>query len=430
MSAKAAVLLRRKLIVATISATALIAMSSCAKKAPAQQMTALPVVTAEVISKDFPVVFDTFGYLTSISDVNIQAQVTGQIMTAPFTEGQLVKTGDILFTIDKSPYQAVYDNAAGTLHYDEGMLAYNQYLMDQNKVLADTTVLARQTYEQYVYNVQSYKGKVEADKANVEKAQINLNWCEVRAPAEGITGMRLIDPGNIITSINNSTLVNIKQVDPIYGDFTVPEKYFPLVRSLMDKEPIKVLVKPQGDDKTYEGKVAMVNNTIDTSAGTLTIRSLIPNPNRALWPGQFINIKVVTSILKNATLVPVDAVQTGKNGQFLYAVRDGKAIMLNVVVGKSDVDYTPILEVKDGELKVGERVVRVGTMLIRSGAPVIEAAQASAMMKAQMEESMKKNSKLAAAVEIQKKKAAEAQKKDAEQQKKLSPEQKPSAKPQ
>lgn len=377
---------------ATLAAMLLITCS-CGKKAAEPQKMVLPVVTDSVSTKDFPVFVSTFGSLTAVEDVNIKAQVSGKIMEAKFTEGQFVNAGDILFVIDKSPYQAALDATKGNLVKDTANHEYNKYLVEVNRALANSSALAKQTYEQYVHNANSSAGMIENDKAAIDTAQINLNWCDIKAPCSGITGKRLVDPGNVVSTADNPTLLNITRMDPIYADFTVPEKYFPQIKALMDKGPLKIQATPQGDPTTYEGVVAMIDNKVDSSNGTLGIRASIPNKERKLWPGQFVNIKLIFSVMKDAMTVPVDAVQCGSQGFYVFAMRDGKAIKIDVTTGQSDANSTVILT---GDLKPGERVIKVGTMLLSPGADVMEAAVANAAFAQKMAAMMAEKAKAGA----------------------------------
>ena len=371
----------RLLLAAGGAFLALFIASACGKKAPEQPKMKIPVTTGEVTTADFPVSINTFGTLTAINDVDVKAQVSGKIIEARFIEGQTVKAGDILYVIEKPPFEAQVEGAKASLRMDEGYLDYYKYLVDVNKTLADTSALAKQTYEQYVSQFRVYTGKTENDKAQLKTAQINLNWCEIKAPIDGITGKQLIDPGNIVSTADNPALVNIKSLDPIYADLTIPEKHFYNVKSLFDKGPVKIIATTQGDPNSYEGTVVLLNNSIDTSSGTLSVRASIPNPKRSLWPGQFIYVKVVLNVLSGATMVPVNAVQNNQNGPFVYVMRDGKADVVPVVTGQSNTDRTVILK---GDIKPGERVINAGTLMLSPGAEVVEAQDNMKAMMAAM----------------------------------------------
>ncbi len=359
-------------------AAALTLSSGCGKKAAAPPpMTALPVVCTQATSMDFPVFISTFGSLTASSSVDIKAQVGGKIAEARFVEGQEVKAGDVLFVIEKAPFEASLAKAKGDLAQDKAGLEYAEFMVNINKDLANKTVLAAQTYRKYLSDADLERGRILSDKALIETATINLGYCEIVSPISGITGKRLVDPGNIVATSSNPTLVNIRSLDPIYADFSLPEKYFPQVKAHLDKGQVKIIAKPQGDPKEYEGVVTLIDNSMDSSSGTLSLRATIKNKERSLWPGQFVNIKVVLSVLKDATLVPVDAIQNGKEGAFVYVMRDGKAEYVPVTTGQSDVDRTVILK---GDVKPGDKVINVGTILLRPGAPVIEAQNAMKML--------------------------------------------------
>ncbi len=374
-----------RLLTALGISSVLVLGCACAKKQAKQEMPAMPVVTDTVKTRDFPVFIRAFGSLTSIDDVDVKAQVSGQIKEVRFKDGQAVKAGDTLFVIDKAPYQAARDAAWGSLVEAKANLGYSQYLVEANKPLASSSALAKQTYDQYVYNAKANEGKVLAYKGQLDTAEINLAWCEVKAPCDGVTGKVQVDPGNIVSTASNATLVSVTSLDPIYADFTVSEKHLPKIMEAMRAAPLKVSVKPRGDTASYEGELLMIDNKVDSSTGTIGLRASLKNPARKLWPGQFIDVMLVMEILKDAIVVPFDAVQTGSVGQYVLMMRDGKADMVVVKTGQSDNEQTVILE---GDLKPGEAVIKVGTMLLSPGAKVVDAKIANAAFAKQMAEMM------------------------------------------
>lgn len=409
MSPANALKLRRTAATAASCAALLLLASSCAKKAQEAPKMVIPVVTDAVVSRDFPVFAASFGSLTATSNVDIKAQITGKIMEAKFVEGQYVNAGDTLFTIEKDPFEAALKSAKGTLEQDKATHNFNLYMVEANKILANTSAMAKQTYEQYVHNAESSAGKIVSDSAAIDTAAINLSWCDIKAPCSGITGKRLVDPGNIVSAADNPALVNITAIDPIYADFTVPEKYYPKIRDLMAKGPLKVQAVPQGESASYEGVVSMIDNKIDGSNGTLSIRASIKNSERKLWPGQFITVKLIFDVLKDAVAVPADAVQSGAAGQYVFVMKDNKAMMVEITTGQSDENQAVVLK---GDLKPGDRVIKVGTMLLSPGAAVMDAQIANAAFAKKMAEAMAAKMGKAAPGAAQ----GAAQQKDAKQQ--------------
>jgi len=368
-------------ICAAVALSAALCAGCKKKEAAAQPTPPLPVLANAATTMDFPVFISTFGSLAASNSVDIKAQVGGQLVEARFVEGQEVKAGDVLFVIDKAPFKASLEKAKGDLKIDEAGLDYAQFMVDKNKDLALKTVLAEQSFKKYLTEADAERGRILSDTAAIDTAKINLGYCEIVSPITGLTGKRLVDPGNIVSTSSNPTLVNVRSLDPIYADFSVPEKYFPKVTELLAKGNLKILARPQGDENDYEGTVTLIDNSIDASSGTIPLRATLANKGRKLWPGQFVTVKVILEVLKDVIVVPASAIQTGKDGAFVYVMRDGKADYVPVVIGQSDADRTSVLK---GDLKAGEKVITVSSVLIRPGAPVMEAQMAQALLAQKM----------------------------------------------
>lgn len=384
--------MRLKAIVSKASLLGFVAFAAmllpaCAKKPEKKQPPPMPVSTGDVKIMDVPVFISSFGCLTPVNNVDIKSQVTGKVMEARFVEGQKVKSGDVLFVIDKRPFQASLDNYVGVLGEDKADLAYARFMVDSNKNLAEKTIMSAQQFEKYKTNVDLYQSKIISDKAQIDTAQINLDYCDIKAPVDGVTGKRLVDPGNIVTGNDGSTLVNMKTLDPIYADFSVPEKYFSQIKAAMDKAPLSVELTPRGSSSASVGTLSLINNTVDTSTGTLALRATVKNPDGKLWPGQFITTKLILSVSKDALVVPGGAVQYGQKGAFVYAMREGKAcqVLIEPRQGDSD-DFVAVDRIVSGELKPGEKVVTAGTLLLYPGASIMDAKEAMAMAAKMMAE--------------------------------------------
>jgi len=332
-----------------------------------------PVQTALVIKKDAPVYIDSFGTLTPINDVNIQAQITGKVLQVNFKEGDDVSEGDALFLIDPSEYEAQLKESEATLLKSRADLKLKQDTLERNRTLLAKELISQQDFEEYQTNVSTAEATVKLNEASVDLARINLGYCYVKAPIDGVTGKRLVDPGNIVTANTGPTLVNIKSVDPFYIDFTISEKELPRVRDAMKKETLKVKISPTGDDSgPYEGNLIFIDNTVDDLTGTVALRALVSNKERKLWAGQFVLVRVILSIAKNATLAPYQAVSIGQDGPYLFVVtKDNKADLRLLTLGEREGDY---LVVTKG-VTPKERVVTIGRLGLAPGMPVKDTAK-------------------------------------------------------
>jgi len=343
--------------------------TGCSKKQEAQEIPPRPVKVATAVAKDVPVYIDTFGTLATPNNVDIIAQVTGKIKSVHFTEGDDVKKGALLFTIDPKEYEADLEKSQAALAADQVDLKLKTETFDRNKKLISNNLISQQDYDTYETDAAAARAQVALDQANLKLARINLEYCSITSPIDGFAGKRLVDPGNIVTANSGNPLVNIKSIDPLYLDFTIPERKLPGVKAAMASATLKVELSPAGDsDGPYSGELQMVDNMVDDTTGTISLRAIIPNPDRVLWPGQYATVKLIVSTIKDAILVPVDAVQLGQKGMYLYVITgDNKAELRDeITVGQSEGDN---LVIEKG-LKVGENVVTTGQLGLSPGATV------------------------------------------------------------
>jgi multidrug efflux system membrane fusion protein len=343
------------------------------KKKPSKELPPRPVEIGLAIAQDAADYIESFGNLYPPNDVNIQSQVTGAIKEVNFQEGREVKAGDLLFTIDPSTYQAQLDQANAALSQDAADLQLRQITYDRNKKLFDKQLLSQQDLDTYASDLAVAQAKVKQDYAEIELAKINLNYCYIRSPVDGRTGKHLVDLGNIVTANNGPTLVNIKTIDSLYVDFTIPERELSVVREAMEKEKLKVEVFPEDqEDRTYSGQLELLDNAVNNTTGTVLLRAEVPNKERELWPGQFVTLRLILKINKAAVLAPYDAVQLGQQGAYLFVVTpDNKADLRSVKTAERQKDYIVIEE----GVQAGERVVTSGQMGLSPGASVVDVSQ-------------------------------------------------------
>lgn len=337
------------------------------------------VETALAEKKDVIVFIESFGNLYSPNDVDIKSQVTGQIKEVHFKEGDLVKTGDMLFTIDPSQYKAQLERAEAALIQDLAKLKLNKDTVDRNRKLLEKELISQQDFDKLQTDVTASEAAVKTDNANIDLAKINLNYCYITSPIDGVTGKRQVDPGNIITANTGPTLVNVKTIDPLYVDFTIPERDLATVRKVMSEGKLKVVItlekgsateddsKKDGD--SYDAELHFLDNAVDNTTGTVLLRATAPNHEKKLWPGQFVTVRLHLSVKKDAVVVPYEAVQIGQQGNYVFVVTpDNKAELRNVTTGNKEDDH---IIIEDG-VNGGESVVTVGQMGLRPGAPVAE----------------------------------------------------------
>jgi multidrug efflux system membrane fusion protein len=315
-----------------------------------------PVAVAKVIAKDVPLYVDEIGTCASYESVQVQAQVSGQIVARNFKDGQDVKKGDLLFTIDPRPYQAVLDSAKADL-----MLA-DANLKRQEELRAKA-VTAKQDWD--TANASAMKAQ-----AVVDAAQVNLDYCSIRSPIDGRIGLRQVDVGNTVSAgATSAVLVTIDNLDPIYTDFTIAEPDLPQVRKYLGGLNVKVLTQPPNSNVAARpGTLYFIANTVTPGTGTVQARGVTPNHDRLLWPSEFVNVRLVLDILKNATLVPNDAVQSGQNGPYVFVVKPDNTLDLRLVTPGQRQDGELLVITKG--LKPGETVVTAGQLQLAPGTKV------------------------------------------------------------
>jgi len=341
----------------------------CAKKKPAAVTPSRPVQVERAFTRDVPLCLDSFGNLQSPSSVDLKSQVAGKVQEAHFREGDEVGRGDLLFSIDPEEYQADLEKAGAALQADQVELKLKRETLERNRQLFDKKLISQQDYDTYATEVAAAEARVKLDQANVALARINLAYCSITSPIDGVTGKRQVDPGNIVGAGAGPVLVNIKTVDPLYIDFTVPERNLPWVRQQMKSSELKVEIHPAGDPEgPYEGKLVFIDNAVDEQTGTIGLRAEVANKERRLWPGQYATVQLVVEIKKGAVLVPATAVQLGQKGQYLYVItNDGKAQLRDEIsVGQGEGDHVII----EKGVKTGEEVVTEGQMGLSPGATV------------------------------------------------------------
>src|ERR1700757_1815336 len=325
-----------------------------ATEVKAAQAPARPASVAKVVTKDVPLYLDEIGTCAAYETVLVQAQVSGVIITRNFQDGSDVKKGDLLFTIDPRPYQAALDQA-------KAQNALDQVTLKRQEDLRARKVIAQQDYDIAVANAQK-------SQAATEAAQVNLDWCFIKSPINGRVGLRNVDVGNLVGP-STPPLVTILGLDPIYTDFTVAENDLPLVPKYLGGPNIKVQTYLQdGSITPRTGALYFIDNAVQPGSGTVKARGVTPNPDRALWPSEFVRVRFILDTLKSATLVPAQAVQVSQSGPFVFVVKTDNTVDLRPV--KPGQRQEGDLTVIESGLKSDETVVVTGQLALSPGAKI------------------------------------------------------------
>jgi multidrug efflux system membrane fusion protein len=336
------------------------------KRAGSAQGAAVPVTIAPVQKADFPVYLNGLGTVQGFNTVVVRTRVDGQIDTIAFKEGQLVNAGDLLAQIDPRPFQATLDQAKAKKAQDEANLANANLDLQRYTKLGEFAT--RQQTDTQRSTVAQLSAQIAADDAAISNAQTQVDYTTVRAPISGIAGLRQVDQGNIVNASTQTGIVTIAQIEPIAVVFTAPEDQLPYINEAQSAQPLKAIALTTDGKKTLsEGLLSVVNNQVDTSSGTVRLKAVFDNKNHALWPGQSVSTRLLVTTLKDATVIPDDAVQHGVDGLYAFTVnQDNKAELRKIKVSKS-IDGRSVI---DQGLTPGERVIVAGQYKVQPGSTV------------------------------------------------------------
>jgi membrane fusion protein, multidrug efflux system len=289
---------------------------------------AVPVLAATAATKDVPIIVRGIGSVQAFNTVTVKSRVDGNIVKVAFTEGQYVHQGDLLMQVDPRPYQAQLEQAEANKAKDQANLENAQRdLARYAAILSDQLAVTRQQYHTQKALVDQLTASVQADQAQIDAAKLNVAYCSITSPIDGITGLRLVDIGNLVQASAATPLVVVTQIKPIYVTFTVPERDLDRIRQAMAQHPLSVLAFNGDDNKQLsDGTLKLVNNQVDQNTGTVTLKAEFANQDAALWPGEFVNAHLVLNVIKNGVTVPAGAVQMGPTGPFVYIIADNSTV--------------------------------------------------------------------------------------------------------
>lgn len=329
----------------------------------------VPVLVAKAFRKTVAQRIHAIGRVEAYSTVEIKSQVSGQVMQVHFKEGQDVKKGDLLFTIDPRPFEAALNQSIAALNRDQAQKVQMANDFSRYDTLLKEGVGSRQQYDEAKSKYQAIEATVVADEANVQTARLNLQYTRITSPIDGRTGNLILHEGNIVKANADTAMVVINQVRPVYVDFALPEQDLAAVRASMAARELAVDVAAPGDKKTVvQGKLSFVDNTVDPTTGTIQLKGIFGNQDQKLWPGQFVDTYLTVNELPNAVLVPSQAVQTGQDGSYVFVIDPKmKADIRKVSVGETIEGDTVI----QSGLHGGETVVTDGQLRLMPGGTVM-----------------------------------------------------------
>jgi multidrug efflux system membrane fusion protein len=347
--------------------------ATAANNAQKSARNAVRVTIAPVEKSDFPVYLTGLGTVQGFNTVVVRTRVDGQIDKVAFQEGQLVNQGDLLVEIDPRPYQATLDQAKAKKAQDEANLANANLDLQRFTKLGEFAT--RQQTDTQRSTVAQLTAQIAADDAAIFNAQTQLDYTAVKAPITGVAGLRQVDIGNIVNAATQTGVVTIAQIEPIAVIFTAPEEQLPYINEAQAIKPLKtVAITTDGKKPLAEGTLAVVNNQVDTTSGTIRLKAVFDNKNHALWPGQSVSTRLLVKTLKDATVVPDDAIQHSTNGLYAYVVnQDNKAELHKVKVSQS-IDGRSVV---DEGLTPGQQVVTGGQFKVQPGTLVTTAVASS-----------------------------------------------------
>jgi multidrug efflux system membrane fusion protein len=331
---------------------------------------AMPVVVAPATSGDIDITLNALGTVTSLATVTIKSQISGYLVNVNYQEGQVVKKGDLLAEIDSRSYQLALQNAEGALARDEAMLQSAELDLKRYQDLAKTNAVPRQQLDQQVALVAQDKANIQSDQAQIETQKLNIIYCHIVAPVSGRVGLRLVDQGNYVTPGDPTGLVVITQFQPITVIFPAAEDNLPDVTKRLKAAntlPLTAFDR-SGTKKLATGELKTIDNQIDTTTGTVRLRAEFANDDEALYPNQFVNVRLLVDTLKGATVIPSAAIQRGAPGTFVYQLNDDQTVTVKPVkLGPANGDRVAV----EQGLSPGDRVVIDGADKLRNGAMVV-----------------------------------------------------------
>lgn len=335
--------------------------------APAPAVRIMPVSVGKAERGPMPVRFDTIGTVQAIASVTVRSRVESQILEVGFDDGAMIKAGDLLFRLDSRAIEAQIRQAEATLSRSRAQLEQAQRDVKRQEQLAANEFASKQRLDDARTSVETLAAQIRGDEAALDNLKVQLSYYTIRAPVGGRAGVAGLKAGNIVkTGDATGPLATIVQITPIYVAFAVPQRLLPEIRAAMAQGTARVTATPQGSAESAEGRIAVIDNTVDAQSGTITLRAIFDNSGDLLWPGALCNVRVVLRVEPRAVSVPSEAVQPGQSGTFVFVVSDGVARVRPVTVARA-IDGRSVIS---SGLEGGETVVTDGQLLLNEGSKV------------------------------------------------------------
>jgi multidrug efflux system membrane fusion protein len=329
---------------------------------------AVPVTTAVVVEKPMPLDVQAIGTVIAASTVAVRAQITGEMMSVHFEEGDEVRQGQVLVVLDRRPFEGVLLQAEATLQKDIAQAANAAAQSVRYQDLLQRGIATREQVDQMNAQAAALAATVAADKATIQNARVQLDYATITAPISGRTGLLQVHKGNLVRANDTTPIVTINRVTPVYVSFAIPEALLPEFKRYMARQTVKVQAKaPTEDGPASLGQIDFIDNAVDPSTGTIKVKGTFPNEDRRLWPGQFVNVGVTLTIDPRATVLPSAAVQSGQQGSFVFIVKPDQTVEMRPVTVARTHDNESILS---SGAAVGETVVTDGQLRLVPGSRV------------------------------------------------------------
>jgi membrane fusion protein, multidrug efflux system len=353
-----------------IAIVALLLIAGCSKgEAPGPMARPpSPVLVAKAVARTVPNQLHEIGNVEAFATVNIKSRVEGELVAIHFHEGDFVAKGQLLFSLDSRPFAAALQLAQANLAKDQAQLVNSETDEKRYSLLLEASVGSRQQYDQAHAAAAALRATVLADQAEIDTARLNLEYSQIRSPLNGRTGDLQSHIGDMIKADADTPMVTITQVQPIYVTFSVPEGELPAVRMNLETHQLEVDAAIPNSPQTPEhGMLAFIDNTVDKTTGTILLKGLFQNENRRLWPGEFVNVTLTLNQIRNAVLIPSQAVQTGQNGSFVFVIDNQMQAHLRPIVTGAQIGGDTVIE---HGVEPGDTVVTDGQLLLAPGARV------------------------------------------------------------
>jgi multidrug efflux system membrane fusion protein len=354
-----------------VSIVVTVFLFSCSKKSSGPPLRPpVPVTAAAVVQKTVPVQIRAIGNVEAYSTISVKSQIEGVLTRIHFKEGQDVNKGDLLFTIDPRPYEAALKQAEANLVKDTAQLENARVEVNRYAELVKKGYVAQEQYDQIRTNAAALGATVNADKAMVENARLQLKYCFIYSPITGRTGNLVSNQGNLIKANADNPMVTINQIQPIYVTFSVPEQYLNDIKKYMAARKLNVeafISKAKEDVRPEQGVLTFIDNTVDTTTGTIKLKGIFTNKGKRLWPGQFVDVLLTLTMQPNAIVIPSQAVQAGQSGVYVFVVKSDLTVESRPVVVDRSLDGESVIE---KGLQPGEKVVTDGQLRLVPGAKV------------------------------------------------------------